>query len=411
MTSEEFIARAEAISADPLSRVPERFRPLAQSGRAAVDCHCHLFNEETVPKALYNMKMPGGPLFHHLATRIARALHLLNRRSSDDWGSRNAYFIETFLKSTPEIAEKFTGYYPDSTNTIFTPLMMDMHNRASLNNRERAEYYIRKQAVDITGLLNDTDRRYNLLPFLPVDPTIADSDGPGFNHFDLFIRAFNGEYGFTPFGIKIYPSLGYLPSHPLLMPVYEVCEKKRIPVTAHCSTGTVHAYFRRIKNIPGWKITSDGTLTDRPETRWFILFQKIGYENYFNHPKNWEPVLERFPDLKINFAHFGGYRQWRQLIKGNQNNWVSRIFDYFARYPNVFADLSYTNAFPDINRAAADILNSSRMVRERTLYGFDWYMVVREGHYRGIKACFDTLMGEEIIDYLSRKNPYRFLFG
>lgn len=411
MTTEEFLIQASDISDNPLGRVPERFRHMAESGRTACNCHCHIFNEVTVPKALYNLKMPGGPHFHFIATRIAKALHYLNRRSSDDWGSRNAYFIETFLKPTSEIAEKLISYYPDSENTIFTPLMMDMHNRASFNNRDRSEYYIKKQANDIAALLNDGTGRFNLLPFLPVDPTIGEADGLEFNHFDLFIKAFRGEYGFTPFGIKIYPSLGYLPSHPLLMPVYEICEKKRIPVTTHCSTGTVHAYFRRIKNIPGWKIASDGTLTDRPETRWFILFQKVGYENYFNHPKNWEPVLERFPNLKINFAHFGGYRQWQKMIKGQQNNWVNRIFDLFARYPNVFADLSYTNAFPGINLAARERLKASRLVRERTLYGFDYYMVVREGHYRGIKAGFDTFMGEEIIDKISRKNPARFLFG
>jgi predicted TIM-barrel fold metal-dependent hydrolase len=288
--------------------------------------------------------------------------------------------------------------------------MMDMHNRARRDKREPAEFYIIKQATDLSELINCESGKYNLLPFIPIDPTISEEDREAFDHFNIFLKAFRGEYGFTPSGIKIYPSLGYLPSHPLLMPIYEICEKKNIPITAHCSSGTVHAYFRRIKNIKGWKIGKDGESTQMDETKWFLFFQKNKYENYFNHPKNWDPVLQRYPNLKINFAHFGGARQWRKLIKGKQNTWVTQIIDYFTRYQNVYADLSFTNAFPEINRMAKERLISSELIRNRVIYGFDYYMVVKEGHYRTIKADFDTLMGEELIDTISRTNPVRFLF-
>lgn len=410
MTENDFLLEAGNIPDDPLMRIPEKLKNLVTSGKISCNCHCHLFNEQTVPKALFNLKMPGGPLFHMISMTIAKILHRLNSRSNDDWGSRVAYFIETFLKPARAIADKLLDYYPDHANTLFTPLMMDMHNRAERRIRKPAEFYITKQADDLSELINDESGRYNLLPFIPVDPTISPDDRNAFDHFDIFLKAFRGEYGFMPGGIKIYPSLGYLPSHPLLMPVYEVCERKNIPVTAHCSSGTVHAYFRRIKNIRGWKIGADGNLTDRPETKWFLFFQKNKYENYFNHPKNWEPVLQQFPNLRINFAHFGGSRQWRRLIRGRKNTWPTRIIDYFGRFPNVYADVSYTNAFPEINKLIKERIVSSALVRSRVLYGFDYYMVVKEGHYRSIKAEFDTLMGEAVIDEISRVNPLKFLF-
>ena len=410
MTVKDFLKQAEAIPDDPMQRVPERLRSMIINDKPAYNCHCHLFNEKTVPKALFNLKMPGGPLFHRISGMIAKTLHRLNRRSSDDWGSRVAYFIEIFLKPTRTITDKLLSYFPDPGKTIFTPLMMDMHNRAGRSIREPAEHYIKLQASDLKELINDESGRYNLLPFIPADPTISEYDRSAFDHFDIFLKAFRGDYGFIPAGIKIYPSLGYLPSHPLLMPVYEICEKKNIPVTAHCSSGTVHAYFRRMRNIQGWKIGSDGNLTDKPESRWFMFLMKVKYENYFNHPKNWEPVLTRFPNLKINFAHFGGSRQWHRMLSGKKNSWVTRIIDYFGRFPNVYADVSYTNAFPGINSLIKKRIESSRLVRSRVLYGLDYYMVVKEGHYRSIKADFDTLMGEEIIDEISRINPARFLF-
>jgi hypothetical protein len=29
------------------------------------------------------------------------------------------------------------------------------------------------------------------------------------------------------------------------------------------------------------------------------------YANFFDHPKNWEPVLHPFPQLRLNLGHFG----------------------------------------------------------------------------------------------------------
>lgn len=68
----------------------------------------------------------------------------------------------------------------------------------------------------------------HLLPFLAIDPNNPDA-------FSLFLSAFAKTINdtdmdeleqTTPFvGIKIYPSLGYLPNHPTLMDIFEVCEE------------------------------------------------------------------------------------------------------------------------------------------------------------------------------------------
>ncbi len=400
MEAAEFHRLAATISSDPLTRVPAHILPQLRNDTSVIDCHCHLFNETTVPKALFNLKMPYTKVF---ALNIARLLHVLNPRSNDDWGSRNGYFIEMFNKTTREITDKLLSYYP--ADTILTPLMMDMHNRAIARQRKDSEYYIMAQTKDLSELISSG---YNLLPFFPADPTYMDKKTGG-NVMDLVYKAFTGGYGFMPYGLKVYPTLGYLPGHPLLLELYRFAEEKNIPVTVHCSRGVVHAYFKRIRNIKGYKIGPDGQPTFKPESRTFLSAD--AFARYFNHPKNWEDALNKFPKLKLNIGHFGGFQQWRLYLKGKNNTWPSRIIDYMHRYPNVYADISFTNVYPELYGIIRDRLEHDDLMRSRVLYGYDYYMCVVRGHYRSLKRDFETAMGNDIIREISVVNPRKFLLG
>ena len=396
MDIEKFKQEASKLSADPYSRVADHIKPLIERDDVLINCHCHIFNQETVPKALFNMKMPWQT---RKIVRLVKFLHRIRRRTSDDWASRQAYFIDLFIKSTREIADKLISYYP--ANTVFTPLMMDMHLRAGKDKIKSAEWFIIQQANDIKDLL---EKKYNFLPFLPIDPTFEDN---GLDLYDVFIKGFTGLYGFIPFGIKIYPTMGYLPRHPKLREIFKVCEAKNIPVTVHCSRGVIHGYKNRLKNIPYWDYDSNGEVMVKYDSERFC--SGTSYANYFNHPKNWELILETFPDLRLNFGHFGGEKQWEKLLKGKNNTWCSRIMDYITRFKNVYADISFTNAYPGLFDLLRSRIERSKVVRERTLYGLDYYMVVVRGHYRSLKADFDTAMGDEIINQIGIKNPRNFL--
>jgi len=52
-------------------------------------------------------------------------------------------------------------------------------------------------------------------------------------------------------GIKIYPPLGYLPTHPNLAPVFDYCVQYDIPITLHCSPGGINN-FRKKNYIRSW---------------------------------------------------------------------------------------------------------------------------------------------------------------
>jgi hypothetical protein len=97
------------------------------------------------------------------------------------------------------------------------------------------------------------------------------------------------------------------------------------------------------------------------------------------------------------------------LLKGKNNTWCSRIIDYFTRFKNVYADISFTNAYPELFELLRSRIGRSEIVKQRTLYGLDYYMVVVKGHYRSLKADFDAAMGDEIIKQIGIVNPRKFL--
>jgi len=393
MNKVQFFKKAQEISEDPMSRIPTFIRSKINNPNNLINVHCHIFNDSAVPKRLFNIKMPYS---RRLIAKIATKLHRILGRSNDDLFSRWAYFIETFKLPTKTITDKLIKNYPE--DTIFCPLMMDMiHGRKGHIKNDEWEKYIKKQSEDIYSLLEE---KYTLLPFIPIDPLNK-------KVYNIFIKGFNGEYGFKPIGIKVYPSLGYLPSHPTLMNIYKVCQEKNIPVTFHCSSAKVRSFRKRIKDIEGWKVKTDGTWTQEKETRWFL--SATAYRNYFNHPKNLEIVLETFPKLRVNIAHYGGEKSWRKLYKGKNNSWVSRIMYYQIKYDNVYADLSFTNAYPKLLPLIKERLEDSHKILEKTLYGLDYYMVVVKGHYKSLKTDFDTAMGDKIINKIGKENPRKFL--
>jgi len=275
--------------------------------------------------------------------------------------------------------------------------MMDMkpNQGHGINGKIKVDFL---QQIDV---MKDVRNAYpqNILPFVAIDPRRPDE------YEKVFLKPFSPGYNF--FGIKIYPSLGYLPSDPLLMKIFEICEEKNIPVIAHCGTARVRSSYHRMKDIKGLREVESGKYESFTENK--CIFRKRTYAIYFNHPQNWEPVLHSFPKLRLNLAHFGGGDEWEKLAKGNNNTWVSKIMDLMWRYENLYADISFNISNHSIYEILRRRLEDNGLLLERTLYGSDFYMVTTKGHFRSIKMDFVTAMGDRIINQIARINPKNFL--
>lgn len=231
-----------------------------------------------------------------------------------------------------------------------------------------------------------SDNEGKVYPFLAVDPR---REG-----FMELVRMKTSE-GNGPFsGIKLYPPLGYLPSHEALKELYGYCEKYKIPVTVHCSLGGMQN-FRRTNRVTGW---------DRKAEDIDFKSKKITKSGFYADPAGWETVLDLFPELKLNLGHFGGPGTGTE---GSLNKeWVTTIRRLMEKFPNVYADIGYVS---DMDRAAEtlELIEVDSLLRERVMFGTDYVMVMMDLNLGGLDKYFNSYYGLD--SELISGNAQRFL--
>ena len=226
---------------------------------------------------------------------------------------------EKFLKAI----ESFSGSKSTKLYNLFEKIQFKLDNKKK--NIFRDNYNI--QIQDLTDLKKALPNR--VYPFFSIDPR-RESE---FEHGVLGeIKKHVGKRK-TFTGLKLYTGLGYSPTNPVLyddtekQSVYGWCQLHRIPITVHCGYGGFsHTLDRNIVHgdifypnageiIPMENIDKDLILKYE---HGILNFDDMVKERqlYLNHPKLWRKVLERYPKLRINFAHMGGNLQVAKYASG-----------------------------------------------------------------------------------------------
>lgn len=133
-----------------------------------------------------------------------------------------------------------------------------------------------------------------------------------------------------------------------------------------------------------------------------------------NHPKLWRKVLERFPNLYLNLAHFGG--QEDVCLYAHQRlsyiSWTQQIAELMEEFPNVYTDLAChhnSNAVQLFKDLVYDELLSDQ-VKSKVMYGSDYnVLMLFEASLADYLSDFKRIFGDDF-DKLSIDNPSRFLF-
>lgn len=99
-------------------------------------------------------------------------------------------------------------------------------------------------------------------------------------------------------GLKLYPPSGFLPSDPVCDELYKLAIELDVPVLSHGS-------------------------------------EQIISPNEECHPRNFLPVLQRFPQLKLVGAHAGGF------------SWFEEVVDFLNEFENYHVDLSCWQILPN----------------------------------------------------------------
>ncbi len=225
-------------------------------------------------------------------------------------------------------------------------------------------------------------------------------------------------------GVKLYPPMGFYPwgnqngtvcyperaqAHDrfpqrideALRRLYEWCSEHEVPIITHTndSQGAGDAFARRA------------------------------------HPRFWEPVITRYPKLRINMGHFGDFQEAFRNPPGKP--WEFTVGEMMERedVARVYSDLSYLESvfsreFParrkrDLAAQLSAFYTNYPNAANRLLFGTDWIMVGRESdHETYIPALtshfqstgrsmedFRKLLHHNAVDYLGlsqgRKNRQR----
>nr|MBP7694102.1 amidohydrolase family protein [Anaerolineales bacterium] len=311
--------------------------------RPIYNCHVHTFTAEHVPDHF----LPLGAL---LRWRPAVAALTWLLRRVDPWDNRDR--VERYARflalsdagSQAEVLERFQRQYPASAKFVVLPMDMAYMGAGPV------PVDVNAQTTELLRLAARCPE--TVIPFCAVDPR-----RPG-----VLEQARRWIVAGCR-GVKLYPNLGYYPHDPVLLRLYEMLEAHNIPVLAHCSPGGI-----RHKQLSAAAAAE------------------------FAHPRHYAAILRRFPRLRVCLAHFGGGEEWERHLRaevepaGDERAWVRWIADLIrsGQYPGLYTDISYTVFSPGSVRWPFDyfdylkVLLADPRLRERVLFGSDFYMVTLE---------------------------------
>jgi predicted TIM-barrel fold metal-dependent hydrolase len=293
--------------------------------------------------------------------------------TKNDKFNRYAAFIQaTYRGSQEKNIEHLAGYYP--TGTKFIVLPMDMSRMGAGEIKEDID----KQHDELARLAKDPKYSEILIPFAHIEPRRPEA----LDRLKSSVEKNNFK------GVKIYPTLGYGPDHKVLMEkIYPYMVEKNIPLMAHCSPGVVNS-----KDISRDKAHA------------------------FADPYNYRIVMDKFPELRICLAHFGGIAEWRRHINESKDprnpTWLSKIRELIKseKYPNLYTDISYTIFNFQENVPLLKILLEDKKILEKVLFGSDFYMVESEKYSeRRFSIDLRYALGEEKFWKIANKNPRSYL--
>ena len=353
-----------------------------------INAHTHIFTIEHVPDKFL------APWINAAAKVLLsrRVISGLNKLGMDG----PAYLLKKFdnFKKIGELGDQaavfkhLQGFYPEGTQFVVLSMDMEYMDAGTCP----------KSFIQQLDTLAELKQQHGDLihPFVFAHPERPQVLG--------VVKKYVEEHQFA--GIKLYPAIGYFPSDPRLDGVYAYAEASQIPIMANCAGGGV--YYQ-------------GKLTEErrrdPLTGEVLKKTKNSeFTDYYTDPRQYAPVLEKYPNLKLCFAHYGGSNAWNEFLAQSwhdklKENWFFLINQYLKdeRYPNIYTDVSYTLAEPDLYPILKAYLEDVPAIRERVLFGTDYYMTEQEGSERRFGLNLRGFLGPELWSQIAETNPARYL--
>jgi predicted TIM-barrel fold metal-dependent hydrolase len=351
------------------------------------NCHVHIFNFYHVPDRYLPLSLVRILARIKNLRPLASFLNKLNPFSDNDIFNRYLNFLNNGLhKSQAEILDNLLGYYPSSAN--FVVLSVDMTYMGAGIPYVSYE----NQLEELAAIWINPVYSKRIYPFIFADPRRPNIMEMLKKYIDL---------GFK--GIKIYPAMGCFPFDDKYDPIFRLAVERNIPVLTHCSPYGANTRIR-IEDLP----------EINPVTKEHLTWKK-NFKRYdqFGDPDNYRKVLEKYPNLKICFGHFGGFEEMNRYLDAptkadKKKSWFHKIKELMAEYQNVYADIS----FLDVKMKVVPLINiamTSEVHKSRILFGTDFYMDKIAGSERRYSIYLRESLGEENFKRIAGINPRKFL--
>lgn len=355
------------------------------------NCHIHTFTVEHVPDRFAGLL---GQLLRIRRLRLAvlALLRAIGRAPRSRFARYAQILAVSHNRSQEDVFKIARGFYPQGTRFVVLPMDMEFMKAG------RVEKSLVEQHDELRRLRDDYPEL--VVPFSAVDPR-----RPGIVQTTIALLE---EHSFC--GIKLYPPLGYHPADPALSELYAYAAARDVPILAHCTRRGVHYRGRPTASLlsdPETGAPLPAVEGDDPITR-------------LADPDNYLPILRRHPKLKLCLAHFGGDEEWRKYLNDPwlsgtttaHTSWLAKIAAMIKSraFENLYTDISYTVFADEEYVHMLKVLLSDRRLRQRVLFGSDFYVVENAKlEERRIAVRIRSVLGEELFDAIARVNPDRFL--
>lgn len=343
--------------------------------------------------------LKGGTLVHNMGNLLQcmtgpmeRILTLLERDLRGEFIQRSA---DTHYPAMPFWQDgKFWFRGKAYERIVICPLLMDFSEDPKELERlyyespveDRIFRYAEEmlEAMRIYKQNREDGRLFDILPFIGITPRVHTE------HEVERLLAYL-EKGFV--GVKVYPPLGFNPwprdrqERRKVEMIYELCQWNSIPIITHCDDQG----FRIVPYQTAWK---------------------------WSRPNGWIQVLDKYPELKIDFAHFGTtYAIQNQNLRVVARQclsslWSHELLELMHRYPNIYGDLSYSGTNPLFyQRLRMELANGEEGIKERILFGSDWSINLMkiESYSAYLELLEESPFSDQDINLFATINPERFL--
>lgn len=356
-----------------------------------INCHTHIFNRDIVPdKFLPAILQPIAKLLQdkNTAKGLGKLLNFLGKKDYAHLVKKYHQFLKIGdLKSQLEIFKLLQGFYPE--NTKFSVLSMDMEFMKAGN----VKTSFRTQLDELAAIKKDPAYKDLIYPFIFIHP----------ERIGLLsiVRKYIEEEHFA--GLKMYPPLGYYPFDERLNQVFAYAQENQIPITSHCARGGV--FYKGSITDDMLKHPITGKVYQKRKNKFFT--------DIYTDPDNYEYLLQKYPNLKLNLAHFGGFDEWTKYLQNsldedNELSWFEKVKALLIKHPNLFTDISYTLHDKDLIPLLKTTLQDEAL-RDKVLFGTDYYMVEQELSEKEFSINLRASLGEQEYKQIAEINPKRFL--